>query len=51
MLGAGFLERHGYRFTADDADAVVRTLVLAAGAMSEAEYAAWLGANSHQASH
>lgn len=49
MLGAGFLERNGYRFCAEEVDAVVRTLALAAGEMSEAEYAAWLKANSRKA--
>ena len=49
MLGAGFLERNGCRFTADEASAVVCTLALAAGEMSEAEYAAWLKANSRKA--
>ena len=49
MLGAGFLERNGHEFHASEADAVVRTLALAAGEMSEAEYAAWLKANSRRA--
>lgn len=46
MLGAGFLERNGHEFHATEADAVVSTLALAAGAMTEAEYAGWLEANS-----
>jgi death-on-curing protein len=41
-----FLEINGWRFQASEADAVVRTLALAAGAMTESEYAAWLEANS-----
>jgi death on curing protein len=41
-----FLEINGYRFQAAEADAVVRTLALAAGKMSEAAYAEWLKANS-----
>jgi death-on-curing protein len=49
MLGAGFLERNGYEFHANEAEAAVRTLALAAGEMSEKEYAAWLKANSRQA--
>jgi death on curing protein len=49
MLGAGFLERNGYEFHASEAEAAVRTLALAAGDMSEAEYAAWLKANSRRA--
>jgi death-on-curing protein len=44
-----FLELNGYRFQAPEADAVVRTLALAAGAMSEAAYAEWLKANSKRA--
>jgi death-on-curing protein len=46
MLGAGFLERNGYRLLASEADAAVKTLALAAGELSEKEYAAWLKANS-----
>lgn len=41
-----FLERNGCRFAAPEADAVVRTLALAAGEMTEAQYAAWLDENS-----
>ena len=48
MLGAGFLERNGHDFHATEADAVVSTLALAAGAMTEAEYAEWLEANSNR---
>jgi len=46
MLGAGFLERNGLEFHATEADAVLRTLALAAGKMSESAYAKWLEANS-----
>ena len=49
MLGAGFLERNGHEFFASEAEAAVRTLALAAGEMSEAEYAAWLKKNSRKA--
>jgi death-on-curing protein len=49
MMGAGFLERNGMAFTANEADAVLRTLALAAGEMSEAAFAAWLKANSRPA--
>ena len=49
MLGAGFLERNGYEFHASEAEAVVRTLALAAGELSEAEFAAWLKTNSRRA--
>ena len=41
-----FLELNGYRLAASEADAVVRTLALAAGELKEAAYAAWLKANS-----
>jgi death-on-curing protein len=46
MMGAGFLERNGFEFHASEAEVVVRTLALAAGEMTEAEYAKWLKANS-----
>ncbi|MBK8039528.1 MAG: type II toxin-antitoxin system death-on-curing family toxin [Verrucomicrobiaceae bacterium] len=46
MMGAGFLERNGYDFFAEEADAAIRTLALAAGEMTEKAYAAWLEANS-----
>ena len=49
ILGAGFLERNGHEFFASEAEAAVRTLALAAGEMSEAEYAAWLKKNSRKA--
>lgn len=41
-----FLELNGCRFHAAEADAVVRTLALAASEMTEAAYAEWLKANS-----
>ncbi len=44
-----FLELNGYRFQATEAEAAVRTLALAAGEMSEADFAAWLKANSRRA--
>ena len=49
MLGAGFLERNGHEFHATEADAVLQTLALAAGEMTEAEYAEWLHRNSKRA--
>lgn len=42
---AGFLERNGFELIAAEADAVAHTLALAAGKLSETEYAAWLQAN------
>ena len=44
-----FLETNRYRFKATEADAVIRTLALAAGEMTEAEYAAWMKASSRRA--
>ena len=44
-----FLEINGYEFQATEADATVRTLALAASAMDEAEYAAWLEATTRRA--
>jgi len=41
-----FLELNGRRFHATEADATVQTLALAAGAISEADYAEWLKENS-----
>jgi death-on-curing protein len=46
MIAAAFLEINGWRFVASEADAAVRTLALAAGEMSEAEFAIWLTKNS-----
>jgi death-on-curing protein len=41
-----FLELNGRSFGAAEADATVRTLALAAGEMSETEFAGWLEAHS-----
>lgn len=41
-----FLELNGQRFHAEEVDATVRTLALAAGEMREAEFADWLKTNS-----
>ena len=49
MLGAGFLERNGFEFSATEAEAALRTLALAAGEMTETAYADWLKANSKRA--
>lgn len=46
MTGAGFLERNGWHFFADEADAVTQTLALAASAITQVDYAAWITANS-----
>jgi death-on-curing protein len=44
-----FLELNGYHFQATEADAVLHTLALAAGELSEKEFAAWLKVNSRRA--
>jgi death-on-curing protein len=49
IVAVVFLELNGYRFRASEADAAVQTLALAAGELSEVEYAAWLKANSRKA--
>jgi death-on-curing protein len=49
ITAATFLELNGYRFQATEAKAAVRTLALAAGEMSEKEFAAWLKENSRRA--
>ena len=41
-----FLELNGYRLRAPEADAAIRTLAFAAGAIDEADYAGWLQANA-----
>jgi len=46
MMGAGFLERNGWEFRASETEAVLRTLALAAGEITDAAHAEWLTANS-----
>jgi death on curing protein len=46
MLGVGFLERNGCTFRGSEAEAVIRTLALAAGEATETDYAAWLESNT-----
>ncbi len=46
-----FLDLNGQSFTASEVDAVVQTLALAAGALDEAGYAAWLRRNSTRRGH
>jgi death-on-curing protein len=43
-----FLEMNGYRFTATEADATVKTLALAAGATTEGAYAAWIKSHARR---
>ena len=49
MLGAGFLELNGLEFVALEADAVIKTLALAAGEMTEGAYAVWMEQNCRKA--
>ena len=44
-----FLEINGYEFTADEVDATVKTLALAARDLTETKYAAWLKDNTRKA--
>jgi death-on-curing protein len=50
MMGAAFLELNGREFFASEAEAVVRTLALAASELSEGAYALWLEENSRPVS-
>ena len=50
LVAATFLELNGSAFTASEESVVEKTLALAAGALREAGYAAWLKANSHKTS-
>jgi death-on-curing protein len=45
VAGVLFLEINGYRFTASEEDATQAVLGLAAGAIKEAEFAAWVRSN------
>lgn len=51
MTAAAFLELNGLEFSATEVDAVIQTLALAAGALDEAGYSAWLKKNSHRVRH
>lgn len=46
LVAVMFLEINGWRLVADEVDATLRTLALAAGEMTEAGYAEWLKENS-----
>jgi death-on-curing protein len=46
IVAVVFLELNGYKFQASEVDATLQTLALAAGGISEVEFAAWLKANS-----
>ena len=43
VAAAAFLDSNGYELTASEVEATLKTLGLAAGDVSEAQYAAWLG--------
>ena len=43
-----FLQLNGYQFEAAEADATVQTLGLAAGAITERQFSAWLQANARR---
>jgi death-on-curing protein len=45
VVAIAFLQINGWRLEASEVDATLRTLALAAGAMTEAEYADWLKAS------
>jgi death-on-curing protein len=45
VVAIAFLQINGRRLEASEVDATLRTLALAAGAMTEAEYADWLKAS------
>jgi death on curing protein len=45
LAAALFLEANGYRFTANEAEVVMRTLALAASEIDEPAFAAWLSEN------
>ena len=49
MAAATFLELNGMVFNATEESVVERTLALAARALGEAEYAAWIKANAKRA--
>jgi death-on-curing protein len=50
VMGAGFLERNGHEFHGSETEAVLHTLALAAGEMTEPAYAKWLDTNSKRRS-
>ena len=49
--GILFLELNGYRFAATEVDAVLKTLALAAGEMTESAYATWIEKHSKRTRH
>jgi death on curing protein len=49
VVAVTFLQLNGWRLEANEVDATLRTLALAAGEMTEAAYAGWLKAHSKRA--
>lgn len=45
ILAAAFLELNGLEFIAPEVEVVIQTVALAAGEISEPDYAVWLGRN------
>ena len=43
VAAAAFLDSNGYELTASEVEATLKTLGLAAGDVSEAQYGAWIG--------
>ena len=50
VMGVGFLERNDWVFSANEVDATLQTLALAASELSEAGFATWLQSNSRPTS-
>ncbi len=50
VAGAAFLDSNGQELTATEVEATLKTLGLAAGDVSEAQYGEWLKANSKRIS-
>jgi death-on-curing protein len=48
VVAASFLELNGWRIGASEGDAAVQTLALAAGELTEDEFASWLKVNSQR---
>jgi death-on-curing protein len=46
IVAVVFLQLNGWRLEASEVDATLQTLALAAGELSEAEFAEWLAAHS-----
>ena len=51
IVAATFLELNGHRVTASETETVISVVALAAGEMSEPDFASWLRANTTKARH